>query len=451
MTTKFTVRRVLEAVGGKYYGPEEALDREITCVTTDSRQAGEGCLFAAIRGERTDGHKYAASAVEKGAILCLCEEKVADFPQIVTESTVSALQRLAAWYRRSLDVKVVGITGSVGKTTCKEVVASVLGEKYRVHKTGGNFNNELGLPLTLLSMEPDTQVAVIEMGMSAFGEMELLSSIARPDLCVITNIGFSHMEILGSQEGIFRAKCEIFSHMAPDAPAFLNGDDPFLRRVSRPKLKFYGFGPDNDIRVESYCDRGFEGSSGVIDACGLKLDFEISIPGRHVLYAVTAAVGVGLELGMTGREILRGLAKAGTIGGRVNLIRRSDLTIIDDCYNAAPASMEAGLDLLSRAGGETLAILGDMGELGSGAPELHARVGRYAAEKNIGLLIAVGELSENMYAACTAAGGRAVYFKTKAELMEKLAKFLPKQGAVLIKASHFMEFNEIVEKCKEST
>ena len=450
MTAKFTVRQALEAVNGKYCGPEEALDRNVISVTSDSRRAGEGCLFAAIKGERTDGHKYIPAAAEKGAVCCICEEKSdADCPQIIVESTVRALQMLAAWYRRSLDVKVVGITGSVGKTTCKEVVASVLGVKFKVHKTDGNFNNELGLPLTLLSMEPDTQTAVIEMGMSAFGEMELLSSIAKPDMCVITNIGYSHMEILGSQEGIFKAKCEIFEHMEDDAPAFLNGDDAFLRRVNRRNLKFFGFNKDNDLCVREFSDRGFEGTAGVIDANGEELEFTVTIPGRHVIYAVLAAVGVGLELGLTKAEILEGVAAAGTIGGRVNLIKKGGLTVIDDCYNAAPASMKAGLELLSKAEGETVAILGDMGELGPSAPELHAQVGAYAAEKKIGLLIAVGELSEHMYSACVEAGGSAVYFRDKTELTDKLTKLLPKNGAVLVKASHFMEFNLIVEKCIE--
>ncbi len=450
MATKFTVRQALEAVNGKYCGPEEALDKNVISVTTDSRQAGEGCLFAAIKGERTDGHKYMAAAAEKGAVCCICEEKSeTDCPQIIVESTVRALQLLAAWYRKSLNVKVIGITGSVGKTTCKEVVASVLGVKYKVHKTKGNFNNELGLPLTLLSMEPDTEAAVIEMGMSAFGEMELLSSIARPDMCVITNIGYSHMEILGSQEGIFKAKCEIFKYMEPDAPAFLNGDDPFLQRVDRKNLKFFGFSDGNDPHVKKFTDKGFEGTEGVIEANGEELKFKVTIPGRHVLYAVLAAVGVGLELGLTRDEILRGVAAAGTISGRVNLIKKGGLTVIDDCYNAAPASMMAGLELLSRAEGDTVAILGDMGELGPEAPELHARVGVCAAEKKIGLLVAVGELSEHMYNACVKAGGRALYFRTKEELLDKLTKLLPKNGAVLVKASHFMEFNLIVEKCIE--
>lgn len=450
MKAKFTVRQALEAIGGEYIGPEGALDSGILSVVTDSRQVAAGNLFAAIKGERTDGHRYVGSAGEKGAVCCICEERVdAAVPQIITTSTVAALQQLAAWYRRWLNVMVVGITGSVGKTTCKEVVASVLGTKYNVHKTQGNYNNEIGLPLTLLSMTEETQVAVVEMGMSAFGEMELLSSIARPDMCVITNIGHSHMEILGSQEGIFRAKCEIFEHMEPAAPAFLNGDDSFLKTVNRENLRFFGFEAENDICVTELRDNGLEGSEGIINAFGEEYDFVIGIPGRHVLYPVTAAIGIGLELGLNKEEILRGIRSADTISGRVNLIKKGGLTIIDDCYNAAPASMEAGLELLSRAGGETLAILGDMGELGDTAPELHARVGAFAAKKGIGLLAAVGELSEHMYRACMEAGGRALYFEDKAALIRELPRILPENGTVLVKASHFMGFAEIVEECEK--
>ncbi len=450
MEAKFTLAQAAEAVGGRYVGPEEVLNKEIFSVTTDSRKAGEGSIFAAIKGERTDGHKYAAATAEQGCVCCICERPIdGAIPYILVESTVAALQRLAAWYRQSTGVKVIGITGSVGKTTCKEVVSSVLGVKYRVHKTSGNFNNEIGLPLTLLDMPRETEVAVIEMGMSDFGEMRLLSSIARPDMCVMTNIGHSHIGILGSQEGIFKAKSEIFEYMLPDAPAFLNGDDPFLKTVERPNRRFFGFGTDNDIAVSHVEDLGLKGTRCVISAFGQRLDSRVSIPGVHVLYAVAAGVGIGFEMGLTKDEVLRGIASADTISGRVNLIERDGLTIIDDCYNAAPSSMKAGLDLLSTAKGDTLAILGDMGELGGEAERLHREVGEYAAGKSIGLVAAVGQLSRALYEGCDAAGGRCEYFENKEALKRELPRILPKNGAVLVKASHFMEFHEIVTLCQK--
>lgn len=447
---KLTLEEAAKAAGGKYIGPKERLCEAVSSVITDSRQASEGCLFAAIKGERADGHDYAASVYEKGALCCLAERELdTDKPYILVENTVAALQKIAAFYRRSLGVKVVGITGSVGKTTCKEITASVLEQKYNVLKTKGNFNNEIGLPLTLLSMTAETQVAVIEMGMSDFGEMRLLSSIAKPDLCVITNIGHSHMENLGSQQGILRAKCEIFEYMADDAPSFLNGDDPLLNTVERKNIRRFGFGESCGIRAEEVSDKGLEGSRGVIDAFGSKIPFELAIPGRHVLYSVLAAAGVGLELGLSFDEISRGINSAATIGGRVNIIQKGKTKIIDDCYNAAPASMKAGIDLLVSGKGETVAILGDMGELGENAPELHTEVGAYAAEKGVGLVIAVGELSENICSGCVNSGGRAIYFENKETLLEHMGEFIPQKSTILIKASHFMDFKKIVDKCEE--
>lgn len=445
---KLTLAEAVKASEGKYIGGDELLNKSISVVVTDSREVVEDGLFVAIKGERVDGHDYISVAQDKGALCCLAERAPADgTPCILVRNTVEALQKIAAYYRTSIGVKVVGITGSVGKTTCKEVVASVLSQKYRVHKTKGNFNNEIGLPLTLLSMTGDVQAAVIEMGMSAFGEMRLLSSIARPDVCVITNIGHSHMENLGSQEGILKAKCEIFEYMAPGAPALLNGDDALLRTVSRKNCSFFGFGPDNSIRADDVCDKGLEGSEGSINAYGEKLSFSLGIPGRHVLYAVMAAVGVGLELGLTADEIRQGIAAAATIGGRVNVLHRGGLTIIDDCYNAAPASMKAGIDLLTASGGETTAILGDMGELGPSAPELHAEVGEYAAKKGVSLVLAVGELSKMLHDACIKAGGRSIHFSSREDLISHLHEVLTSPGTVLIKASHFMGFDEIVSAC----
>ncbi|MCH5188056.1 MAG: UDP-N-acetylmuramoyl-tripeptide--D-alanyl-D-alanine ligase [Oscillospiraceae bacterium] len=444
---KLTLAEAVEASGGKYIGSEENLQKEIASVTTDSREAAEGSLFVAIKGERVDGHDFAVKAFGQGALCCLIERKIdADGPCILVKNSVEALQKIAAYYRESLGVKVVGITGSVGKTTCKELVAAVLAQKYNVLKTLGNYNNEIGLPLTLLRMTAETEAAVIEMGMSDFGEMRLLSSIAKPDMCVITNIGFSHMEILGSQQGILQAKSEIFEYMDSSAPAFLCGDDKLLRTVKRDNCRWFGFETENDIYVEDMCDKGLMGIEGVINAYRDKrLQFLLGIPGRHVLYSVMAAVGVGLELGLTDDEICAGIEAAATIGGRVNVINKDNMTVIDDCYNAAPASMKAGIDLLIKAGGETVAILGDMGELGNGAPKLHGEVGRYAAEMGVGLVFAVGELSKELFDACAAAGGRALYFPTKADLLCELPGLIPDKATVLVKASHFMGFDEIVK------
>ncbi len=440
---KMTFAEAAAACGGRYAGPEDKLAAPLASVFTDSRSACENGLFVCIKGERADGHDFAASAAEKGAV-CLAEREL-DIPHILVENTVEALQKIAGAYRQSLGVKIVGITGSVGKTTCKEIVASVLAQKYNVHKTLGNFNNEIGLPLTLLAMTAETEAAVIEMGMSDFGEMRLLSSVARPDICVMTNIGFSHMEILGSQQGILKAKCEIFEYMDINAPAFLNGDDPLLRTVKRNNLRFFGFGKDNDIRVTDFTDLGLEGSAGTIVAGGAVIPFRLTIPGRHLAGSAAAAAGVGLELGLSPEEISAGLSAAATISGRVNIIERNGLLIIDDCYNAAPASMKAGIDLLVSSGRPTAAILGDMGELGPAAPSLHAEVGAYAAKAGTDIVLAVGPLSESTVRACRENGGRAVHFADIDALLGEVGKYVDKGFAVLVKASHFMGFSRVVE------
>lgn len=448
-----TLETIENVTGGKYFGNESLKTvSAASSVEIDSRKCTLGSLFIAIKGERTDGHEYVNAAYENGAVCVIAEKELnTDKPYILVENSVTALQKLAAYYRKLLGVKVVGITGSVGKTTCKEVVASVLSQKYNVLKTKGNFNNEIGLPLTLLSMTEKTEAAVIEMGMSDFGEMSLLSSIARPDLCVITNIGHSHMENLGSQEGILKAKSEIFDYMTDNAAAFLNGDDELLRTIQRPNIHYFGernsfpYG-ENDIHLKELLLKGFEGSEGIVDAFGKEMHYETSIPGRHILYAVTAAIGIGLYMGLSESQILNGIKSASTIDGRVNIIQKGGIKIIDDCYNAAPSSMKAGICLLTDEGAEnTVAILGDMGELGENAAALHRDVGEFADEHKVEIIICIGELAKNIFEGCSGTDGRTYYFETKAAFMEKAAEIIPQKCNILIKASHFMNFSEIVE------
>lgn len=452
MLKGITPQIIAQVTQGKYVGGEKDKTALVSSVETDSRKCTQGCLFVAIKGERTDGHDYVNAAFEKGAVCALAEKELPEgCTYVLVDNTVRALQRLAAYYRQSLGVKIVGITGSVGKTTCKEVVFSVLSQKYNVLKTLGNFNNEIGLPLTLLRMSEETEIGVIEMGMSDYGEMSLLSSIAKPDACIITNIGHSHMENLGSQEGILKAKSEIFDYMSPDAPAFLNGDDKLLRTVRRPNIHYFAVDSskaygEGDVFSQSMELKGFEGSSGELVAYGKKLSYEISIPGKHVIYAVLAAVGVGLYMGLTEQEVCRGLKAASTIDGRVNVICCGDLKIIDDCYNAAPDSMKAGLVLLTSATQKnTAAILGDMGELGADAPRLHREVGEFAAECGVETVVCIGALAKNIYQGCKDRGGRPLYFATKEEFISKAQNIIPSESTVLVKASHFMNFSQIVE------
>lgn len=442
-----TVKEALLACDGKFYGDESVLSNNISGAAIDSRKAEEGSLFIAIKGTRTDGFDYIPAAFANGAVCAISERAYEGYPCIVTSDVEGALGEIAKAYRQKLNITVVGITGSVGKTTTKELVASVLSQKYTVTKTEGNFNNELGLPLTILSIKPDTEIAVVEMGMNHFDEMRYLSSIARPTMCIMTNIGVSHIENLGSRENIYKAKSEIFEHMPPAARCVLNGDDDLLRQSTRYNKCFYGFDEDNDVYIESFQEKGFDGTSFSVSLFGEHYECHIGVPGRHMLYASMAALAAGSWLGLTHDQLVEGIASAKAISGRVNVIKTDKYTIIDDCYNAAPSSVESGIDILTKCEGKRkVCILGDMFELGSEAPMLHKRVGEHAAKCRIGLLIAIGELSQNTYNGMVENGGKALYYATKEEFLKDKENVLEDGDVVLIKASHGMEFGKIVEE-----
>lgn len=453
MTTKidFTIREVMAATNGVFTGDCTLLDQKITTTVIDSRKAGPGSLFVAIKGEKVDGYDYIPSAVENGALCVITDRAYDDYPCVVVNDPVTALQDIAREYRKKLNITVIGITGSVGKTTTKEIVASVLCQKYKVIKTEGNFNNGIGLPLTIMSIRPDTEIAVVEMGMNHFGEMELLSSIALPNMCIMTNIGMSHIENLGSRENILKAKSEIFEHMSSTSRCILNGDDDLLRTLDRPNRCDYGFNSDNDIYIESFFEHGFDGTDFVALVFGERYSCHISVPGRHVLFAAMAAMAAGSWLGLTHSQIEEGLSTAKSISGRVNVIKTEKYTLIDDCYNAAPQSMMSGIDLLVKSDGypRKVAIFGDMGELGKEGAFLHKRVGEYAAKSKVDLLVAIGDLSKNIYAGALEKGGNAMWFDTKEDFLEKAKEILSDGDAILIKASHFMNFPAIVDALKD--
>lgn len=290
----------------------------------------------------------------------------------------------------------------MGKTSTKEFVASVLSQKYRVHKTLGNYNNEIGVPLTVLSMPEDTEVAVLEMGINHFGEMHNLSRIARPDICIMTNIGQCHLEFLGSREGILKAKSEIFDFMGEDGAVCVNGDDDMLSTIKEVKGKppvTFGLSSSCRIYAADIAGRGLLGSEAVIHdrKAGISFNAKIPLPGGHMVYNALAATAAGRLLGLTPEEISKGIAAVEGVSGRSHIIELADKVVIDDCYNANPVSMEAALDLLLQADGRTVAVLGDMFELGKEEAKLHERVGGYAVEKGVDCLICTGKLSRHMY------------------------------------------------------
>lgn len=455
-----TVEEAAKAVDGKIKIIGNAPQKKIQKVLMDSRLAEEGSLFVAIKGERVDGHKFMAQVFEKGAAAVFCSyipDDVTAGVCILVNDPVKALQMLAEWYRQSLDVIVVGISGSVGKTSTKEMIFGVLSAKFKVQKTLGNYNNEIGLPLTVLDIEEETEVQVLEMGISDFGEMRLLAKIARPDICVLTNIGQSHLEALGTRDGIVKAKTEMFEYRNPKGPIFLNGDDDKLSEITEvdgTKTVFYGFNKERYAHPENIDSLGLAGTKMTVCLGNRRFDARIHMIGNHNLQNAMVASLVAEYLGMTDEEIIKGLECAETISGRSNLIPHGEGFIIDDCYNAAPNSMRAALQTLMLAEkGKKVAILGDMFELGRDEVMMHKDMGIFAASLELDMLICVGNLSRNMYAGAHEAGAtfKVVWCEELADVMAELPYLIGADDNVLIKASNGMKFSKIVERFKNQS
>ena len=438
-----TLQEVASACGGMLHGDPKL---KITSIVTDSRKAGAGSLFAAIKGERVDGHRFIPMTVEQGAVCVLCEDAPEiDVPYIQVESTLVALKGIAEYYRSLFTIPFIGITGSVGKTSTKELISSVLRRKFNVHKTAGNFNNELGVPLTLFGLEETHEAAVIEMGISGFGEMTRLAKMVRPDISVITNIGCCHLENLGDRDGVLKAKTEMFTYLQPDGKIILCHDDDKLRTVTDYKgirPIFYGTDPGDEYYADNIEELLLDGVRCTLHHGGTSIDVTIPAMGRHNVLNALSAMAVGKQLGLTDDEIKAGIESFENVGSRNHIIRTHGMTVIDDCYNANPTSTKAGLNTLSNFSGRKVALLGDMKELGKEELALHREVGAYAKEKGIDLLIAVGELSK---ATADGFGEGAVHFATVEDCIDSLKELLKEGDAVLVKASHSMHFEKIVE------
>ena len=446
----FTLRDALNAVNGRYFGNEAALDSDIDRVTSDSRTAGTGALFIALKGTRVDGHDFIAGCIRAGAVACLTEREPTpqERPAIQVDSTLRATGALAAWHRARFAIPVIGITGSVGKTTTKEMIAAVLSQRFNTHKTQKNLNNELGVPWTLLRLDDGHQVSVVEMGISDFGEMRRLTHMVRPTIAVFSVIGDAHLEFLGDRDGVMQAKGEIFEGMDENGLAVLNGDDP-IQRKCHPNMRrvTYGLGEGCDVRGSDVRNLGEDGMRMTVRHSGGT--FEVAIPafGSHLASAALAAAAVGLELGLTGEEIARGVAQYQTVGDRARVIHAGDMTIVSDCYNANPNSCQAAVDSLMQLDGKRrVCVLGDMLELGPRTEELHHGVGEYAAKAGVDLVIGCGPLSRAIADGAKAAGSDVLYYEDKARLIAALGDILRPGDCVLVKASHSMAFEEIVKR-----
>ena len=447
--TPCTAREICAAVGGTLLQDSGA---PVTGVTTDSRAVQPGELFIPLVGERFDGHAYIAKALEGGAAGCLtAREPETLLPgklYIQVADTRLALKALASWYRDKFDLPVVQVTGSAGKTTTKEMIASVLSQRYNTLRTEGNFNNDIGAPLTLLRLMPEHQAAVIETGMNHFGEIRYLGEMVRPDIAVITNVGDAHIENLGNtRQGILRAKCEIFENLTPEGIAVLNGDDELLNTVTLPQtILRCGVGDGCGVRVTDIDDRGLEGVACTVTIEGEHYRLTTSAPGRYMIYPMAMAAAIGRRLGLTGEEIAAGVAAYTTVGSRMHLIRLpGERLVIDDCYNANPQSMAEGLRMLAASPAQhRVAVLGDMGELGQLTAQAHRDMG--ALTRRLGLTaVAVGEKMH----ALTETDPQAQWFATVEEAMPAIRQLFTPGTAVLVKASHAMHFERIVKELEK--
>lgn len=452
---QMTLGQLLQAVNGEILGEFGDLNTVITQIKTDSRSIEAGDLFIPLTGERFDGHAYLDAALTGGAIGCLTAHERSDYRSdkfyVKVADTELALRDLAVWYKNQFDIPFIGVTGSVGKTTAKDMIAAVLGVKYRVLKTEGNFNNNIGLPLTLLRLTHEHEACVLEMGMDKFGEIDYLAQAVKPTIGVITNIGDAHIERLGSRENIFKAKCELLPHIQKDGLLILNGDDSFLSEL-RGKTDihtvFCGEGAELEYSAQPVGGDGM--SNIVLHMKTPKLDCDMRIPalGEHMIYPALIAAAVAEYLGMTGDEIEEGFAQFVPTRMRMNVIRRAEqITILDDTYNANPQSMRAAISVLAD-GPRTrkIAVLGDMLELGPFAPALHTGVGEYLGKAGVGCVIAVGEMAKYIAEGAKNTGVPEIYScEDKYEAKKILEQVIRPDSAILFKASRGMKLEELTE------
>ncbi len=465
--TAFSAEEIAEHTSGRVevYGAGASVP--VTAVGHDSRDVHRGMLFCAIVGERFDGNDFIGDVLAGGCDTVLCSrvpENVKtgyDFTAIVVEDTVTALGALASYYRSLSSAKVIAVTGSVGKTTTKEFIYSVASAEFCTHKTKGNYNNEIGLPLTLFELAPEDRVSVIEMGMSDLGEIERMSFIAKPDIAVITNIGTSHLANLGSRENICRAKLEIMAGLAEDGCIIMNADEPLLFEKKEDigdRAEYFSI---HNRYAEYRAVNIRTGDSIIYDLIlGDKAITNVEVPtlGRHNVYNSLVAYSVGAKLGMSDEKIRLGLASFEGAEKRQNIYGVGEITVIDDCYNASPESMKAAIDVLvslaAKEDGVPAALLGDMLELGEYSRLMHDQLGRYAAQEKVQKLFCFGEMADVIAEAAITHGIRAenVFVcadRDNPELMaDMIYRSIEAGDVLLVKASRGVRAERVLENLK---
>lgn len=452
-----TVKDILRATDGEIaIKTSNTAGLEFDSITTDSRKVEEGVLFIPLVGEKFDGHDFIKSALLHGASASLTHKQTEGDEGgtvIRVKDTKKALGDIARYYKQKYPVQSVSVTGSVGKTTTKDLIYAVLSEHFNTHKTPNNFNNDIGVPLTIFGIEKEHEMAVIEMGMNHFGEIDYLAGIAKPDIAVITNIGMSHIENLGSQEGIFKAKMEITKEFNDNNTLYVNGDDKFLNTVSSDTYKVVKFGLDssNDVYAKDIVNKGLNGIEFTVVYSGGEFRAEILQPGVHNVYNALAAVCAGMHFGVTVEECIAGLKNCKYTAQRLEVINHKGIEIINDCYNSSPDSIRAALRVQQQSlQPRKVAILGDVLEMGSYAGKAHYDLGTEAAGLGIDLLITAGENAAQLAEGAKASGMRAVKsYRTTYDAVCDIPELIRSGDSVLVKASHGMHFEKITEAIKE--
>lgn len=452
-----TIKDILTATGGTLLSGDE--NTVVTDVITNSREAGEGMLFIPIIGDKFDGHEFIKAAFDMGAAAALTQKETELFigkTIVQVLDTRKALGDIAKYYKQIHNVPSVAVTGSVGKTTTKDMVASVLSQKYRTLKTQNNYNNDIGVPDTIFNLEKEHEAAVIEMGMNHFGEIEYLAEIGRPDIAVITNIGESHIANLGSQEGIFRAKMEITKLFGADNTLIVNGDDKFLSKtkgIGDYKVVYYGMeNPENDVKVKNIMPNGQHGIKFTAVIPDGEYEVRVNVPGEHNVYNALAAVCAGLEMNIPMPDIVRGIENVELTSQRLDIEDYKGITIINDCYNASPDSVKAAVKVLcSENADRKIALLGDILEMGDYAEKAHYELGRFIAESGIDVLVTAGSNMKHLAQGAQDGGMSDVKaFDKTLGVCEYIKDKLKKGDAVLVKASHGMNFSEVYRAIKNN-
>ena len=434
---------------------KEADVKEIKAVSTDTRKIEEGTMFIALKGEIFNGNNYVLDAFDKGAKIAIVDEVKCDLNElkedvalIKVQNTGRALMDLAKFYREKLGLKVVGITGSAGKTSTKDLVAAVLSDKYKVFKTKGNFNNEIGLPLMILELDSTYDVAILEMGMRGLGQIKELAEIASPDLGIITNIGISHIEILKTRENILKAKMEIATFFDKNNTLVVCGNDDFLGALPEAEYKIVKTGVEENFKIGAKNIALEELSSKFTVYDGEKEEeFSLDMPGEHNISNLMLGIAIAKELGVSFEEMKRGLKNIEATSMRLELIKKDGFSILNDCYNSSPVAVKSAIDVMKNIEGKRrIAVLGTMRELGHKSEEAHEEIGKYAKENGIEKVLCFGDFSENIKEGY---GEGCTVYENKEELIKDLLNIICDGDIILVKASRSLKFEEITKALLE--